>query len=99
MFVRVVHRQGWDVETVDESGDESGRGDRGLPVRTENFASREEALARAREGGPDWIELGEVVPASGEVAQHHRWTTLRRLPDGSYAASGLSWGGGSGRGA
>ena len=48
MFVRVVHRQGWDVELVD----------RGV---TRNFPSREEAMAFAQGERPDWIEVVEVV--------------------------------------
>ena len=83
MFVRVVHRQGWDVEKVGEKGD----------VKVENFATRNVALAHARAMEPDWIEVGEVVYATPDAPQHHRWTTLRRRPDGSYAASGLAWGG------
>ena len=83
MFVRVVHRQGWDVEKVGEKGD----------VETGNFASKEQALEHARSLGPDWIEVGEVVFATPRLPQHHRWTTLRRRPDGTYAESGLAWGG------
>ena len=62
-------------------------------VETSNFASREQALEQARSLQPAWIEVGEVVYATPEVPQHHRWTTLRRRPDGTYAASGLAWGG------
>lgn len=80
MFIRVVHRQGWDVELVESGG-------------KRNFPSRREALAFAQAEGPEWIELGEVVPGTPEVPQHHRWKTLRRGPDGRYAESGLSWGG------
>jgi hypothetical protein len=82
-FVRVVHRQGWDVELV-------GGGEK------RNFGTRDEAVAFAEGEQPDWIELGEVVPAAGEVPQHHRWRTLRRRPDGSYAEVGLNWGGPAG---
>jgi hypothetical protein len=81
-FVRVVHRQGWDVELV-----------KGADVDTRNFGSREDALLYARGLGPDWIELGEVVAAREGVPQHHRWTTLRRTSGGDYAASDLRWGG------
>ena len=83
MFVRVVHRRGWDVEEVGEKGE----------VASSNFASKEQALEHACSLGPDWIEVGEVVYATSEAPQHHRWTTLRRRPDGGYAASGLVWGG------
>jgi hypothetical protein len=83
VFVRVVHRKGWDVEEVGEKGDVSSR----------NFASRDLALEHARSLEPDWIEVGEVVHATPDVPQHHRWTTLRRRADGSYASSGLVWGG------
>jgi len=80
VFVRVVHRQGWDVELVEQG-------------RKRNFPSQEEALAFAESQQPDWIELGVVVQATGGLPQHHQWTTWRRQPDGRYAGSGLSWGG------
>jgi hypothetical protein len=80
MFVRVVHRQGWDVELID-------RGE------TRNFPNPEEALAFAQGEQPDWIEVGELVYATETVPQHHRWKTLRRRPDGTYRDSGLGWGG------
>jgi hypothetical protein len=83
MFVRVAHRRGWDVEIVRDGGE----------VETANFPDRAQALEHARALNPDWIEVGEVVLASAETAQHHRWTTLRRQPDGSYQSSGLRWGG------
>ena len=83
MFIRVVHRKGWDVEQVGQEGE----------VQTHNFAGRDDALDFARTFEPEWIELGEVVPATAEAPQHHRWTTLRRANDGSYVASGLAWGG------
>jgi hypothetical protein len=83
VFVRVVHRQDWDVEKVGEKGD----------VETSNFASRDQAMKHARSLEPDWIEVGEVVYATPDAPQHHRWTTLRRRQDGTYAASGLAWGG------
>ena len=79
-FIRVVHRQGWDVERV---GEESKR----------NFPSRDEAMAFATGEAPDWIEVGEVVYETPEVPQHHRWSTLRRRPDGTYQETGLKWGG------
>ncbi|MGH7777836.1 MAG: hypothetical protein ACREPI_11770 [Candidatus Dormibacterales bacterium] len=85
MFVRVVHRQGWDVEVVD-------RGE------TRNFGARREALSFAESLEPDWIEVGEVVAAVPGVPQHHRWTSLRRNAAGVYAESRLAWGG-PGRGA
>jgi hypothetical protein len=84
-FVRVVHRRGWDVEEVTAENP--------AEPSTRNFRSREEALAHARELEPDWIEVGEVVAASEQTPQHHRWTTLRRGSDGKYTASALNWGG------
>jgi hypothetical protein len=86
MFVRVVHRIGWDLEVVGEAGS----------VETSNFPDREKALQHARGLEPGWIELGEVVPATETVPQHHRWTTLRRQADGSYQASRLNWAGDTG---
>ncbi len=80
-FVRVAHRQGWEVEVVRA----------GQPVETEILASREEALGLAESMAPDWIEVGDIV-GLGTAEQHHSWTTLRRRPDGSYAPSGLHWG-------
>ena len=80
MFVRVVHRQGWDVELVE-------RGE------TRNFPAKRDALEFARSLEPEWIEIGEVVPAAPGLPQHHRWTSLRRSPDGAYAESRLAWGG------
>ena len=65
----------------------------GQEPETSNFPSREAALAHARSLEPEWIEVGEVVPASAHLPQHHRWTTLRRRADGAYAPAGLSWGG------
>jgi hypothetical protein len=82
MFVRVAHRQGWDVEQVRDGGE----------VARETLGSREEALERARSLEPDWIEVGDIA-ALGTPEQHHTWTTLRRRPDGGYAPSGLRWGG------
>lgn len=79
-FVRVVHRQGWDVELVESE-------------EKHNFPNREEAIAFAEGSRPDWIEVGEVVPAQGSVPQHHRWRTLRRRADGAYHEMGLNWGG------
>jgi hypothetical protein len=83
VFVRVVHRIGWDLEVVGEAGQ----------VEKANFADRQAALDRAHHLQPEWIEVGEVVPAGDDVPQHHRWTTLRRQPDGSYQASPLNWAG------
>jgi len=80
-FVRVVHRQGWEVELVRA----------GQPVESEVLASREDALSRAESMAPEWIEVGDIV-CLGTVDQHHSWTTLRRSPDGSYGVSGLRWG-------
>ena len=83
VFVRVVHRVGWDVEVVREDGS----------VETENLPERDAALEHAKLLEPEWIELGEVVRQTDEAPQHHRWKTLRRLPGGEYAESGLNWGG------
>jgi hypothetical protein len=82
MFVRVAHRQGWDVEVVGGAGE----------VAVETLPSRVAALDRARSLEPDWIEVGDIV-GLGTESQHHSWTTLRRRPDGTYAPSGLRWGG------
>lgn len=82
MFVRVAHRQGWDVEQVGEGG----------VVTTETLRSREEAVAYAESLSPDWIEIGDIA-GLGTPEQRHSWTTLRRQPDGTYAPSGLRWGG------
>jgi hypothetical protein len=79
-FVRVAHRQGWEVEVVQHAG----------VVESETLASREEALAYAKSLGPDWIEVGDIV-GLGTPAQQHSWTTLRRGADGLYAPSTLKW--------
>lgn len=79
-FVRVVERRGWDVEFVSEG-------------RAETVGSKDDALALARSADPEWIEVGEVVPAREGRPQHHRWTTLRRAAGGDYERSGLSWAG------
>lgn len=79
-FIRVVHRQGWDVELV-------GTG------KKQNFPDRRQAIRFAERNQPDWIEVGEVVPAAAGIPQHHRWVTLRRRSDGSYDEVGLNWGG------
>jgi hypothetical protein len=86
-FVRVVHRQGWDVEIVSRENQ--------AEPETRNFADRDAALEFARSLEPDWIEVGEVVYATETVPQHHEWETLRRRADGNYAASALKWGGGN----
>lgn len=80
LFIRVVHREGWDVELIEQG-------------RIRNFATREEALACATEQDPAWIELGEVTELTGDQPSHHTWTTLQREQDGGYRESGLSWGG------
>jgi hypothetical protein len=85
-FGRVVQRQGWDVELVRDAA-------AGAELETRNFPDRDQALEFARGLAPEWIEVGEVVPAAGQVPQHHRWTTLRRGPDGSYTDSALGWAG------
>lgn len=79
-FVRVAHRQGWEVETVRDGG----------VVETVVRGSRQEALDHAMTLSPDWIEVGDIVGLD-TPAQHHVWTTLRRRPDGSYAPSPLHW--------
>ncbi len=79
-FVRVAHRHGWEVEVVKDGG----------VVDSVVRASRPEALEYAASLSPDWIEIGDIVGLD-TPAQHHEWTTLRRLPDGSYAASPLMW--------
>ncbi len=80
VFVRVAHRQGWEIERVRDGG----------VVEKAVRGSRQEALDYAMSLGPDWIEIGDIV-GLGTPAQHHSWTTLRRQADGSYAASPLKW--------
>ena len=82
MFVRVAHRQGWEVEVVQT--DHS--------VTKNILASRDEALRHAESMEPDWIEVGDII-GLGTPGQHHSWTTLHRQADGSYALSKLRWGG------
>lgn len=79
-FVRVVQRDGWDVELIDEG-------------RVLTFPDPVGAMDRAKVEEPDWIELGQVVDAQGDSPRYHAWTTLRRYPDGSYVESGLGWAG------
>jgi hypothetical protein len=79
-FVRVVERESWEVELVEER-------------RVLTFPDRAEALGHAMAAAPEWIELGVVVDAAGDAPRHHAWTTLRRRRDGSYAESGLGWAG------
>lgn len=79
-FVRVVHRQGWDVEVLQ----------RGEIVEVKAAKSREEGLDQARSLSPDWIEVGDIVGLD-TPDQHHVWTTLRRKADGSYEPSPLKW--------
>ena len=80
LYIRVVHREGWDVELIEQG-------------RIRNFATREEAMACATEQHPAWIEVGEVTELTGDQPGHHVWTTLQREQDGGYRESGLSWGG------
>jgi hypothetical protein len=82
-FVRVTHRQGWDVELVRSAG----------VVESNTLASRADALAYAQSLEPDWIEVGDIT-GLGTPAQQHSWTTLRRRADGSYEPSPLRWQGG-----
>lgn len=77
-FVRVVQREAWEVELVEER-------------RVLAYPDRAQALQRAIAAEPDWIELGEVVEAEGESPRHHSWTTLRRGAAGSYVPSPLAW--------
>lgn len=79
-FVRVAHRQGWEVEVIS-----------GTQLLDSSICNtREEALDRAMSLAPDWIEVGDIVALDTED-QHHEWTTLRREADGSYAPSPLKW--------
>lgn len=80
MFVRVVHRRGWQVEVVGDVGSTE-------PV---TCSTREEALEHAESLGPEWIEVGDIIGLD-TPGQRHTWTTLRRRPDGSYAPSPLKW--------
>lgn len=79
-FVRVAHRQGWEVEVI--SGTKL--------IESSIHESRQEALVHAMSLVPDWIEVGDIVGLDTQD-QHHDWTTLRRQPDGSYAPSALKW--------
>jgi hypothetical protein len=79
-FVRVAHRQGWEVEVI--SGAKL--------VESSIHKTRHEALEHAMSLVPDWIEVGDIVGLDTED-QHHDWTTLRRQSDGSYAPSALKW--------
>ncbi|HET7419017.1 MAG TPA: hypothetical protein VFL27_01395 [Candidatus Dormibacteraeota bacterium] len=79
-FVRVAHRQGWEVEIVGTDG----------ATATATLGSRQEALAYAMTLSPDWIEVGDIEGLD-TPDQHHVWTMLRRRDDGSYAPSPLRW--------
>ena len=89
MFIRVVERPDegpdgasvWLLETPDSAS----------PWL--RFPSRAEALYAARSRAPEWLEVGEVVAATGSAPRHHRWTTLRRGAGGEYRASTLGWAG------
>lgn len=78
-FVRVVERDGWDVEFIE-------------PASAQHYRTRDRAMAAARASSPDWIEVGVLVPESPDKPRHHSWSTLRRAPGGDYLPSGLSWG-------
>jgi hypothetical protein len=80
MFVRVVHRHGWQVETVRDAG----------VVESVTLASREDAIGYAESLAPEWIEVGDITGLD-TPAQQHAWTTLRWRRDGSYATSALKW--------
>lgn len=58
-----------------------------------NFRNRAEAMDAARSRAPEWLEVGEVIPAGGTTSRHHRWTTLRRGANGEYRPSALGWAG------
>ena len=77
-FARVVERDGWVLETVWDG-------------RSVSFRDRQEALDQAVRLAPDWIEVGDVAPATNVTPRRHRWRTLRRQPDGRYLESGLRW--------
>jgi hypothetical protein len=80
MFVRVVHRHGWQVETVRDAG----------VVESVTRTSRQDAIEYAESLAPEWIEVGDIIGLD-TPAQQHAWTTLRRRTDGSYATSALKW--------
>jgi hypothetical protein len=80
MFVRVVHRHGWQVETVRDAG----------VVESVTHTSRQDAIEYAESLEPQWIEVGDITGLD-TPAQQHAWTTLRRRADGSYATSALKW--------
>lgn len=77
-FVRVVQREDWEVELVHER-------------QVLTYPDRVQAMRRAMAARPDWIELGEVVEATGDTPRHHSWKMLHRGPEGSYRASPLAW--------
>jgi len=79
-FIRVAHRKGWEIEVF--KGTEM--------VQSSTVGTKEEALRYAESLEPDWIEVGDIANLDAPD-QHHVWTTLRRLPDGSYAPSPLRW--------
>lgn len=56
-----------------------------------SFSSRAQAVDAARSRGPEWLEVGEVIPAAGTASRHHRWTTFRRAASGEYQPSALGW--------
>jgi hypothetical protein len=58
-----------------------------------NFSSRAEAMDAARARDPEWVEVGEIIPAGRTTPRHHRWTTLRRDASGAYRPSVLGWAG------
>jgi hypothetical protein len=87
MFVRVVERPVPDSDGATLWWLEApGSGDPSL-----SFSSRGEAMSAARSRGPEWLEVGEVVPAGRTAPRHHRWSTLRRAPTGEYRPSALGW--------
>ena len=79
-FVRVAHRQGWQVDTISGTN----------VVESSIRKTRAEALEYAKSLAPDWIEVGDIHGLD-TPDQQHVWTTLRRQSDGHYMPSPLKW--------
>jgi hypothetical protein len=79
-FVRVVHRQGWQIDTITGTS----------VVESSIRETRAEALEYAKSLAPDWIEVGDIRGLD-TPDQQHVWTTLRRQSDGTYVPSPLKW--------
>lgn len=79
-FVRVTHRHGWQVDTIEGTN----------VIESSIRNTKAEALEYAQSLGPEWIELGDIRGLD-TPDQQHVWTTLRRQSDGTYMPSPLRW--------